>query len=296
MSKFRLILTGFIPFLVFIGCGQHFEATSMSVQEAEKTMDATNLDVPEGKTPKSVDQQILDTYMSEFDALDNQSIESLVSDIRSFEIQVDRRQNQVNGVSVRMHSRTSAVDSLGTSITACNNLISIRDSQITLARLQSQNSIFVGRSAGYEIMIQCTDSNCDEMVAAIRRTENGSRGLILMGLKGGSITGGRNGSYTQRYISRHVDIEPYFTVAVSPNEYIAIVCSLVEPPSRPNQGDNTQNESVDPTDGIFETDPAPTGQSGEDTPVNPVEGSTHTDTDTDQDETDSFWFDIGDTF
>ncbi len=244
MNKFKLILTSFIPFLVFVGCGQHFKANSMSLQEAEKDVNAANLNIPEGTTPKSVDQQILDNYMSEFNGLDSENIQKLISDIRSFEIQVDRTQDQLHSVLVRIHSRTNTRNSQGTSLTACDNLIRIRDSQITLTQLQSQNSLFLGRSTGYEVMIQCTDSRCNEMVAAIRRVGNGPKGLILMGLIGESITGGRSGSYTQRYVARDVDIKPYFTVAINPDRYISKVCSLdsnnTEHPTQP------QDEPVDP--------------------------------------------------
>lgn len=252
MKKLKLITICFVPLLVFVGCGQGFQANITELQKAEGSVDADNIQVPKGNTPKSVDQRILDNYMSEFNSLGKQSIEDLISDIRSFEVEVDRKQNQVKGVSVRMHSRTNAINSQGTSITACNNIVNVRDIYITLTQLQSGNPVFLGRSMGYEFEIQCTDSSCDEMVTAVRRISSGSEGLVLIGLQAGSMEGGRDSSYTQKYSPRSVDIEPYFTVAVTPDEYISVVCSLENeditqnPPPQP-----PQDVPVDPTGGIF---------------------------------------------
>ena len=260
MNRFKLITMYFIPFLVFVGCGQSFEANSISIEDAETSVDANNIHVQEGETPKSVDQRILDTYMSEFNRLDTQDIEDLADDIRSFELRVDRRDDQISEISVRMHSRTDGVNAQGTSLTACDNLVRARDTHITMTQLESQESVFLGRSSGYEFKIQCTDSDCDEMVVAIRRTKRGSEGLVLMGLKAGSPTGApHHGSYFQKYVSRNVDIDPYFTKAVSPDQYISRVCSLIgntgsgSRPQRPSQPeDPSLNVPVDPTDGIFD--------------------------------------------
>lgn len=217
--------------------------------------------------------------MSEFNSLNSQSIENIISDIRSFEVQVDREENRVNSVSARMHTRTHSVDSQGTSITACNNLIEVRDSQITLSRLKLQNSVFLGRRSDYEFIIQCTDPRCDEMVVAIRRLGN-NQGLVLMGLKSEAPTNHSGNSYTQRYVSRSVDIETYFTVAVSPDEYISVVCSLDEQPT----------EDVDPTGGLFDTYPT-----GGNTPIDPT-GDNPANTGENNQNDNSFWYDRGDLF
>ncbi len=252
MNKFKWTLIYLIPFLAFTGCGKGFEANLTDLEKLENDVDASNIDVQEGETPKSVDQQILDSYMSEFNNLDREDIENLDYDIKSFEVQVDRRQNQVSGVSIRMHSMTNVVDSEGTSITSCNNLTSIRDTHITLTQLQSRDSIFLGRNNGYEFEIQCTDSDCDEMVAAIRRINSGPRGLILIGVKTGTITGGRSGSYSEKYTSRSVDIKPYFTVAVSPDEYISRCHQIgeLERSSTDEDEEPSRDEPVDPTGGL----------------------------------------------
>lgn len=247
MKKFKLITMCLVPFLVFVGCGQSFQASSISVQEAENSVDANNIQVPAGDTPKSVDQRILDTYMSEFNSLDIQNIEDLISDIRSFEVQVDRNRNQVHGVSVRMHGRTNAVNAQGSSVTSCNNLISARNTHVTLTQLQSGDPVFL-RGSGYEFEIQCTDSDCDEMVAAIRRTSH-PEGLALIGLKAGATTSGRSGAYSTKYVARSVNIESYFTVAVNADEYISIVCSLEDEEATPNTSSRPRQPSRPPVSG-----------------------------------------------
>ena len=278
MKQFRLITISLTVFMLLAGCG-NFSANNPTLKQAEQTVDASNIDVPQGETPISKDQEILNGYLSRFNNLDPEGIEKLISDIRSFEILVEKDERQFKNLVLRMHSRTNRLNSQGTTLTACHNLIEIRTNYISLSRLQ--NSVFLGQNSNYEFNIQCTDSNCDEMIASIYRKGSGiNEGFVLIGLKSASMN--RPSSlYNKRYMSRYVNIEKYFTLAVTPDQYESIVCSIEE------------DEEVDPTGGSH-SNPTNNGSDSEDS-IDPISGNSQNNSSMDNnDSTDNFseWYDL----
>ena len=244
--KKRLFIISPVIFLFLTGCG-NFSANNLSLEQLEETVDANNIDVPAGKTPVSKDQEILNEYLSEFNSFGSEEIKKLTDDIRSFEILAEKEEKQFKSLALRMHARTNRLDSSGTTIPACQNLITLRTTYITLSRLQS--SVFLGNTSNYEFKLHCTDSRCDEMVVSVRRTSGDDQvGLVLIGLKSTTFN---SGSYNRRYVSRSVNIEEYFTRAVTPEEYENRLCSREDD----NDDENDDLDPVNPLelDTLFDT-------------------------------------------
>lgn len=127
--------------------------------------------------------------------------------------------NELNGTeldSVRLTQRVQAFDMImeglsdgGLSLNArlmisCNETYSFKR-EIVIDQLRALQVQRLGRQGDYEVEVRCSQRDCNEMVAAIRKFRGVDRGTVLVGL----AIGGQGGTQVL-FVSRSVRYAPYF--------------------------------------------------------------------------------------
>jgi hypothetical protein len=213
MNHLRKICLPLVLLVLLSSCGEAFRS-----EESTLNSNTNNHTIDNGfrnsQTSVSVDEQILNSYASELSGADAQT-RAIINVIRAFDFAITP-------------SLTPGLVSLESKITfSCDNrLIFKRD--VTLAQFQSAQVINLGLNGQYSVRVQCTNSTCNEIVAAIRLNDNFNNGTVLVGM---AVNSNVNNSLV--YLSRNVNLSSqYFAVFSSSSAFAQInSCPAVSNPS-----------------------------------------------------------------
>ncbi len=208
-------------FGLLTACGEGFEARNLEGVTADNAAVEEDIErTPPGQTAPEVDQSIYDSFSNELGGLDLATVLRFVLDIKAFGLEL-RTTEHPGGAS----ENTSARSLL---LTGCENneRTEIFDSNVDYNRLTSGERIVAGNNGLYEVLLECTIENCDEMMAIIRRQgDDTTDAIAFIGLEkdGNDVRGSR--SITRNYISRQVQINAEETrAALEPMSYLQNHC------------------------------------------------------------------------
>lgn len=245
MKYVKLFLVGLSLFTMLTACGEGFKSKAVSSRgDHDQVVDDGKNAVTPGNTSAVVDDRIRAIYENEIGGLDTAMIENLANSIKAFELELTVTEHP-GGASQNVSA--NAIMMLG-----CDSGLHYGFSRASLneSTLQAGDPVSLGSDGLYEVILQCTVSDCDEAVATVRRQGDGATdALVLIGLK---VSNTENSSRTTirtfktRLVRRSDEI---YTTALTPSFYLDNACRMGEMESEVDLdafGDPVERVAVDP--------------------------------------------------
>lgn len=260
MRTIKIMIASLAVASTLVACGEGFKAVDLNSASGETAIgdqnpfgsgtaaDTEGVVAAPSETPISVDQAILNTYMSELNGISDTLINQLASDVKAFQVSITSGPSS-NSVTVGARLRLSCTEQLQFS------------TSVAFSQLASGAKVSLGFRGNMGVRVQCADNECRELVAAVTRSNTHTDVSVLYGMKKLNETYSGS-SVTEHYSSRVVAIQPYFSTEMTIATH-DVTCSGRAPvPTGTVSGGTTS--VVNPTAGGVVT----TG--GSTTVVNPV--------------------------
>lgn len=174
------VFTILISLSCLLGCGEAFRShtevnDSNSQIDREKWSDDWSDELVEGDTPYSTDHAIYLKYENEMRETDEARAKALANDIEAFDVNFETNPNDTSTYKV------SSVITL-----SCSN-VKVVSSIFKRTDLRKMKTVAVGSQGGYSVRLQCTDTNCDELVAIVSGGDGFSEATILVGMEAAGV-------------------------------------------------------------------------------------------------------------
>lgn len=239
MYKFKVGLTILAAAFTLAACGESFRAKELGVPSVGENGTNNNPIVNNpinGTTPLTVDQKFAANYVSNLSAANTSAMQQF---IKAFVIKKSLATPNVDNVVFSVQIATGCNQS---SLTTFSGMTGIEN----LLFRDPGTRINIGSSNGFEVHVQCTNVNCNEMVAAITHNSNGVRRTVLAGLIEDASYPGT--TTKDRYmVSRGVNEANFLRFNNIVDYFIGCVDSTQPQPQDP---EFNPFGSVDPTEGF----------------------------------------------
>ena len=226
MKRFKTLILGFVVTMAFAACGEGFKA---KINGGDSTGD---INPPASQTPAAVDETMAREFGFEPQA--SNQVSSLAQEIGAFEITTEVVVHP-GGASENLRSLSASL--MGTS---CNSqVVNIQNTSATLEQLRSRSRLLVGASDQYEVEVRCSNSNCSELVAIVRRSSSDlfANTPVLYALAATS-TETIDRTVRTTYTSRQTEVSVYRTALSLEQKFN----SCFQGPFQPTAGDPTQGD------------------------------------------------------
>ena len=227
MKHLKTLILGFVVAMAFAACGEGFKANL-------KGVDSAGGNPPASQTPAEVDEIMARQFG--FDPQASIQTNGLTQEIGAFEI-ITEVVSHPGGASDTL--RVIRASLMGTS--CISPVVNIENTAATLEQLRSRSRLVVGASAQYEVEVRCSNTNCSELVALVRRSaDNLFANTPVLYALAATQTETFDRTVRTTYTSRQTDVSIYKNI-ISVQEKFN---SCMQGPFQPVAGDPTAGDFI----------------------------------------------------